>query len=92
MYRYSDFFPHPGHSLYNDNEYNIYESLAINFELSGIKNESIIQNTIPFLINGVSMRQQLRGGQILYYRLKEYMLINSLIQYKQIENYFINSR
>ena len=59
--------------LYNDNEYNIYESLAINFELSGIKNESIIQNTIPFLINGVSMRQQLRGGQILYYRLKEYI-------------------
>ena len=56
--------------------YHNYDSInsAINFQLIGVKNNKIFQNfTNPFLINGVSTKQYLKGGQVLYYSLKEYL-------------------
>ena len=46
---------------------------SINFVLLGIKNDIITQKYNIPLINGVPMHQNLKKGQILYYRLNDYL-------------------
>ena len=46
---------------------------SVQFQILGVKNNVITQHLNFPLINGLSMQQNLKKGQILYYRLSEYL-------------------